>query len=80
MLTPAGTRQVTQAHAAWQRAQEEIRLGMTTTQWETMFDAFRAAGGAARAAQVRQAARAKQVAGGSRSKMSRGASGRTVAR
>ncbi len=80
VLTPAGTRQVKEAHLAWQRAQEEIRLGMTTTQWEAMFDAFRAVGGAARAAQVRQTARAKQVAGGSRSKPPRGATRRTVAR
>lgn len=48
MLTPSGTRQVTRAQAAWQRAQDSIRRGMTATEWAAMFGTFRAVSHAAR--------------------------------
>lgn len=52
MLTPAGTRQLEGAQAAWQRAQDSIRRGMTATEWAAMFGTFRTVGKAARSAQA----------------------------
>ena len=63
MLTPSGTRQVTRAQAAWQRAQDEIRRGMTATQWSAMFDSFRAVNQAAGAVQIKRATKARPTAG-----------------
>jgi DNA-binding MarR family transcriptional regulator len=80
VLTAAGKRQLAKAHGAWQRAQQEIRLGMSTTQWEAMFEAFRVVGGAARAAQDREVARAKPFAARPPSRATATVSRRAVAR
>jgi DNA-binding MarR family transcriptional regulator len=61
MLTPAGTRQVMRTEAAWQRAQDNVRRGMTATQWAAMFGTFRAVSHAAHAAQMSEAKKARPV-------------------
>ena len=61
MLTPAGKRQVARARTAWQRVQDDIRRGMTGTQWSAMFDSFRAVNQAAGATQTKRAAKADRL-------------------
>jgi len=49
-LTPDGRRQVAAALPSWKQAQAQLRSGMTAAEWTAMFQAFRTAGRAARAA------------------------------
>ncbi len=57
ILTPAGKRQLTRARGAWQRAQDEIKGGMTSTQWAAMFETFRTLTHVAAAAQIKGTAK-----------------------
>ena len=60
MLTPAGTRQLTRAQAAWQRTQDTVRRGLTDTQWAAMFATFRAVSRAAQAAPTGKVAKTRR--------------------
>jgi DNA-binding MarR family transcriptional regulator len=40
-LTAAGRKQLAAAKPEWKKAQEQLRAGMTTEQWDTMFRVFR---------------------------------------
>ena len=50
-ITPAGHARLAAARPEWKKAQEQLRAGMTAKQWNAMFEAFRTAARAARAAQ-----------------------------
>jgi len=49
-LTPAGREKLSQAKPAWKKAQDQLRSGMSTDQWEAMFQVFRTVAQAAQKA------------------------------
>jgi len=50
VLTAEGRKRLAAAKPKWKKAQDHLRSGMTSEQWDTMFDAFRAVARAARTA------------------------------
>jgi len=50
VLTAEGRKRLAAAKPKWKKAQDHLRSGMTSQQWDTMFDAFRAVARAARTA------------------------------
>ena len=50
VLTADGRKRLAAAKPKWKKAQDHLRSGMTSEQWDTMFDAFRAVARAARTA------------------------------
>jgi len=50
VLTAEGRRRLAAAKPKWKKAQDHLRSGMTSEQWDTMFDAFRTVARAARIA------------------------------